>query len=87
MDIVSAAIAYAIQSFDRYLTTLTPDRLNLSHIKFVNIDGQKTEQLIVGLRMHLALDLLSEHAGTDGADLAEYTDLSLIHISEPTRPY
>jgi len=59
MDIVSAATAYAIQSFDRYLTTLAPDRRNLGHIKVVNIDGQTTEQFIDGLTTHLALDLLS----------------------------
>jgi len=74
MNIVSAAIAYAIQSFDRYLTTLTPDRENLGHVKFVNIDRWTTEQLIDGLRTHLARDLLSESAGTDGAGSIEYTD-------------
>jgi len=49
MDIVNLAITYAIQSFDRYMTTLTPDRQNLGHIKFVNIDRQTTMLLIDGL--------------------------------------
>ena len=75
MDIVSAAIAYAIQSFDCYLTTLTLDRQNLGHIKFVNIDRQTTEQLIDKVKTLLALELISERADTHGADLAEYTDV------------
>jgi len=74
MDIVNSAIAYAIQSFDHYMTTLSPDRENLGHIKFVNIERQTTEQLTDGLRTHFALDLLSQCVGTDGAGPADYTD-------------
>jgi len=74
MDIVNLAITYAIQSFDRYMTILTPDRQNLGHIKFVDIDRQTTMLLIDGLAAHLALDLLSECAGPGSAGPDENTD-------------
>jgi len=73
MDIMNLAITYAIQSFDRYMTTLTPDRQNVGHIKFVDIDRQTTMLLIDGLIAHLALDLLSECAGPGSARPAEDT--------------
>ena len=74
MDIVNLAITYAIQSFDRYMTTLTPDRQNVGHIKLVDIDRQTTTLLIDGLTAHLALDLLKEHVSPDCAGLTECTD-------------
>ena len=47
---------------------VTPDRQNLGHIKFVNIDQQTTMLLSDGLTAHLALDLIP------GCAIAERTD-------------
>jgi len=65
IHIVALAIGNATRTFDRYLTTLPPDRKHIAHIKIVNTDDKIVEMLATEIGRELAC-MDPQHAQADG---------------------